>query len=30
MSTGLTKDISDFSLYGYDFFGKIHGKDKIV
>lgn len=27
---GLTKDLSDFSLHGFDFFGKIHGKDKIV
>ncbi|MDD5197736.1 MAG: PP2C family protein-serine/threonine phosphatase [Candidatus Gracilibacteria bacterium] len=28
--SGLTKDINDFSLHGFDFFGKIHGKDKIV
>lgn len=28
--SGLTKDISDFSIHGFDFFGKIHGKDKIV
>lgn len=30
MNSGLTKDISDFSIHGFDFFGKIHGKDKIV
>lgn len=30
MHNGLTKDISDFSLHGFDFFGKIHGRDKIV
>ena len=30
MHSGLTKDINDFSLHGFDFFGKIHGKDKIV
>lgn len=30
MHSGLTKDIRDFSLHGFDFFGKIHGKDKIV
>jgi hypothetical protein len=30
MNKGLTKDVSDFSLHGFDFFGKIHGKDKIV
>lgn len=28
--SGLTKDINDFSIHGFDFFGKIHGKDKIV
>jgi len=30
MHNGLTKDIKDFSLQGFDFFGKILGKDKIV
>ena len=30
MNSGLTKDINDFSIHGFDFFGKIHGKDKIV
>lgn len=30
MHSGLTKDINDFSIHGFDFFGKIHGKDKIV
>jgi hypothetical protein len=30
MHSGLTKDITDFSIHGFDFFGKIHGKDKIV
>lgn len=30
MHSGLTKDINDFSLHGFDFFGKIHGKDKII
>lgn len=30
MHSGLTKDLNDFSLQGFDFFGKIHGKDKIV
>jgi hypothetical protein len=28
--TGLTKDINNFSIHGFDFFGKIHGKDKII
>lgn len=30
LHTGLTKDISNFSIHGFDFFGKIHGKDKII
>lgn len=30
MESGLTKDISDFRLDGYNFYGKIIGKDKIV
>lgn len=30
MHSGLTKDIKDFSIHGFDFFGKILGKDKIV
>ncbi len=30
MENGLTKDINNFSIDGYNFFGKIIGKDKIV
>lgn len=30
MNSGLSKDISGFSLHGFDFYGKILGKDKIV
>ena len=30
MESGLTKNISDFKIDGYEFFGKIIGKDKIV
>lgn len=30
MESGLTKDISNFKIDGYEFFGKIIGKDKIV
>lgn len=30
MTSGLSKDISNFKIDGYDFFGKILGKDKIV
>lgn len=30
MTSGLSKDISNFKINGYDFFGKILGKDKIV
>jgi serine phosphatase RsbU (regulator of sigma subunit) len=30
MESGLTKNISDFKIDGYEFFGKILGKDKIV
>ncbi len=30
MESGITKDIGDFKIDGYEFFGKIIGKDKIV
>lgn len=30
MNSGLSKDLDDFSLHGFDFYGKILGKDKIV
>lgn len=30
MESGLTKDIGNFKIDGYEFFGKIIGKDKIV
>lgn len=30
MNSGLSKDVGDFSLHGFDFFGRIIGKDKIV
>ncbi|MDD2566320.1 MAG: PP2C family protein-serine/threonine phosphatase [Candidatus Gracilibacteria bacterium] len=30
LSTGLIKDLKDFETYGFDFFGKIFGKDKII
>lgn len=30
MHSGLTKDLNDFSLHGFDFYGRIMGKDKIV
>ncbi len=30
MESGLTKDISNFKIDGYEFYGKIMGKDKIV
>lgn len=30
IQTGLIKNVSNFSIHGFDFFGKIHGKDEIV
>ena len=30
INSGLTKDVSDFDTYGFDFFGRIIGKDKII
>lgn len=30
LSSGLTKDVWDFKNYGFDFYGKIMGKDKII
>jgi hypothetical protein len=30
INSGLTKDVGDFNMYGFNTFGRIMGKDKII